>query len=193
MDMKASEENLLGQRLRLRRTVRRASLQDIADKAGISVAQLSLIERGRAQPSLRTLRLITAALEMPMSWLFDAKDGVGECEGGIVVRRNQRRRFDLGPTGIAKELLTGDECQEIQLMMMTVPPEGGSGDQPFKTGPAARCGIVLEGRLGLEIDGQSFVLDTGDAFSFAKRESCRIWCESEEPAQVIWVAAPAVY
>lgn len=189
----AEHEGALGPKLRRRRRMRRAPLRDIAGIAGISVAQLSLIERGRAQPSLRTLRLICDALKMPMSWLFDSDSGSGEAEGGIVVRRHQRRRFDLGPSGIAKELLTGDDCPKIQLMLLTVPPVGGSGRQPFPTGPAARCGVVTNGRLGIEIDGEPFVLETGDAFSFANRENCRLWCESDEPCTVIWAVAPAIY
>lgn len=187
------QESSIGPKLRRRRRVRRASLRDIASSAGISVAQLSLIERGLAQPSLRTLRMVCDALKMPMSWLFDSDAASSEPEGGIVVRRHQRRRFDLGPSGIAKDLLTGDECREIQLMQLTIPPVGGSGRKPFPTGPAARCGVVTSGRLGIEIDGERFVLDTEDSFSFAHRESCRLWCESDEDCTVIWAVAPAIY
>jgi len=187
------DQKAIGHRLRLRRKVRGASLQQIADAAGISVTQLSLVERGHAQPSLRTLRSVCEALKMPMSWLFDNQNGGSEAEGGIVMRAHQRRRFDLGPSGVAKDLLTGDQCREIQLMQLTVPPEGSTGLEPFKTGPAARCGVVTHGRLGLEVDGDSFILETGDSFSFAKRETCKLWSESTEPCVVIWAVAPAIY
>lgn len=188
-----TDDNHIGTTLRLRRRVRRESLQNIAEMAGISATQLSLVERGLAQPSLRTLRLICEALQMPMSWLFVGESGASALEGGIVVRRKQRRHVDLGPEATAKELLTGDVCSEIQLMQVTIPPEGGSGQQPFKTGLAARCGVVTQGRLGLEVDGQTFVLDKDDSFAFAKRETCRFWCESSETCIVIWAVAPAIY
>lgn len=186
-------EDTVGPQLRRRRTVRRESLQNIADAAGISVAQLSLIERGRSQPSLRTLRLICDALNMPVSWLFVNESGSGEPEGGMVVRSHERRRFDLGPSGVAKELMTGDTCPEIQMMKITLPPSGGSGERPMKTGVAARCGVVMQGCLGLEVDGESFALNEADSFSFAKRESLRMWCIGDSPCVVLWAVAPAIY
>lgn len=187
----AGLESELGYKLRLRRKIRRRSLQSIADASGISVAQLSLIERGLSQPSLRTLRQICETLRMPVSWLFDNESAVPE--GGIVVRSHQRRRFDLGRGGVAKELMTGDNCSQIQAMQITIPPGGSSGHDPFKTGPAARCGVVVQGTLGLEVDGESFVLEKDDSFAFEKRETCRMWNGGDGPCVVFWSVAPAIY
>lgn len=179
----------LGERLRRRRQVRRLALKEVAGAAGVSIAQLSQIERGRSQPSLRSLRAICAALEMPVGWLFE---GEGP-EDAVVVRADARRRFALGANGIAKELLTGDACRGAQMMRIVLPPDSASGARPFELGGAARCGLVLEGALGLEVDGARRELESGDSFAFEGRERCRFWCASETPCVVIWVVAPAIY
>lgn len=186
------EDGEIGQRLRLRRRQKRLSLQQVADAAGISVGQLSQVERGLSQPSLRSLRLICDALNMPMSWLFEPG---APTEGTlpVVVRREERRRFSLGPGGLAKTLMSDDRWRGIQMMGIVIPPGAHSGERPYATGKAARTGMVLSGRLGLQVDDETFVLAPGDAFTFENCERCRFWCESEEACEVVWVVAPAVY
>ncbi len=53
---------LLGARLRDVRTKKNLSLPDLAERAGISKARLSDLERGRSLPSLPTLDTLAAAL-----------------------------------------------------------------------------------------------------------------------------------
>lgn len=179
----------LGALLRDRRTVRRLTLKDVAAAAGISVGQLSQIERDLSEPSLRSLRAICAALDMPMSWLFEEGGG----EDDIVVRSHQRRRFDLGPSGMAKELLSRDDCTGLQMMRIVLRPGSASGARSFDVSGQARCGLVLSGSLGLEVDDRRHVLGAGDAFSFEDRERLRFWCEGWEECVIVWVAAPAIY
>lgn len=94
----------IGPRLRARRKVRGLSLQLVAARAEVSIGQLSQIERGLSMPSVRSLRAICAALEMPVGWLFDG-DGAGP-EDPVVVPRHRRRVLDLGEKGMIKEMMT---------------------------------------------------------------------------------------
>src|SRR3954454_17867725 len=84
----------LGRKLRLRRTIKRLSLQHVADLADISVGLLSQIERGLTTPSLRSLRQICTALDMPVGWLFDVRASPQE---DPAVRAGARRALDFGP------------------------------------------------------------------------------------------------
>jgi CheY-like chemotaxis protein/DNA-binding XRE family transcriptional regulator len=63
----------LGRRIRLARTERGWTLKDLSEHAGVSVSQLSSIERGSHLPSLESLVAIAAALERKASsWLGGA-------------------------------------------------------------------------------------------------------------------------
>lgn len=183
----------LGHKLRLRRKVRRMSLKDVAGRSGVSIALLSQIERNLSLPSLRSLRAICAALDMPMGWLFDNKHGHGPEDDGIIIRRSHRRRLDLSGKGMVKELLTPDNCPTLQMMEIVINPGGGSGEKPFNGPEGAKCGTVLEGTLGLEVDQRQYFLAVGDSFAFDAQRMMRFWCATQEPCRVIWVVTPAIY
>jgi transcriptional regulator with XRE-family HTH domain len=61
---------ILGERIRIRRTSRNLSIGVLAKKAGISKGFLGNIEKGRVQPSIKTLCLLSEALECPIESLL---------------------------------------------------------------------------------------------------------------------------
>lgn len=65
--------NELGRQIRVARTERAWTLKDLSEASGVSVSQLSSIERGAHLPSLESLVSIALALEArPSEWLADA-------------------------------------------------------------------------------------------------------------------------
>ncbi len=63
----------LGRQARLSRTQRGWTLKELSEASGVSVSQLSSIERGAHMPSLESLLMIAAALEeKPSAWLESA-------------------------------------------------------------------------------------------------------------------------
>lgn len=186
----AGDNNKLGPRLRQRRKVRGMSLHTVASKAGISIGLLSQIERGLTMPSVNSLNAICSALEMPVGWIFDAGGGPQE---RYVVRAHQRRVLDLGAKGMRKELMTPDEISGIQMMRLVIQPGGSTGDTPYNHETGAKCGTVLRGKLGLEIDGNAVVLEVGDSFAFPAVSMIRFWCEGDDVAEAFWIVTPAVY
>lgn len=62
--------NELGRQIRLSRTSRAWTLKDLSEHSGVSVSQLSSIERGAHLPSVESLLVIATALdEKPSVWL----------------------------------------------------------------------------------------------------------------------------
>lgn len=183
----------IGRKLRLRRKVRGRSLQEVAAESGVSIGQLSQIERDISSPSLRSLRLICAALDMPMGWLLDSDDSEGTEADQVVVRRNNRRILDLSGQGMVKELLTPDSCPGVQMMFITLQPGGSSGERPYNHSEGAKCGSVLEGTLGLAIEDGTYTLETGDSFAFDASRLHRFWCIGDQACRIAWVVAPAIY
>ena len=62
----------LGRQIRLARTERGWTLKDLSEQAGVSVSQLSSIERGSHLPSIESLLAIATALEKAPSVWFEA-------------------------------------------------------------------------------------------------------------------------
>src|ERR1700694_5195530 len=93
----------LGATVRLLRQRAGFSIQAVANRTGLSTGMISQLERARAMPSVRTLRLLSVALHVPISYFFEAGDA-GEPQR-YIVRKNDRRLFLLTPSGVAKEAL----------------------------------------------------------------------------------------
>ena len=185
-----SDASMIGGRLRLRRQVRGLSLKEVSARAEVSIGLLSQIERGLTMPSVRSLGAICKALEMPVSWLFE--QGTRE-HSSVVVRSHQRRVLDLGAKGMRKELMTPDEVTGIQMMRLVIRPGGSTGNTPYRHEAGAKCGTVLSGTLGLEVDGEILELAEGDSFAFPATALIRFWCVGNVDTVAVWIVSPAVY
>jgi len=81
----------------------------------------------------------------------------------------------------------------IQMMRIIIQPGGSSGPEPYNNATGAKCGLVTQGRLGLEVAGRSFTLEPGDSFAFDATELIRFWCAGDHTCEIVWVVTPAVY
>ena len=91
----------LGERLKAIRLLRRRTLKDVADAAGVSESFVSQVERGRSSASVATLQRLAAALGIEISDLF-ATEGLPRPR---VLRREARQLLVWGHLG-RKALLT---------------------------------------------------------------------------------------
>ncbi|WAH55313.1 helix-turn-helix domain-containing protein [Pseudomonas silvicola] len=189
VDQEAHQD--VGNKLRLRRKIKGLSLQDVAERSGLSVGQLSQVERGVSSPSLRSLRQICAVLGMPMGWLFERHEPLSSDAASYVLPASQRRTLDLGAKGMIKQLLTPDACSSVQMMRIVVQPGGDSG--VYTARGVAETGVLLSGSMGLEVDGQQTIIQPQDAFAFEGVRQVRFWCIGDEPCELIWTATPALY
>lgn len=183
----------IGQKLRQRRKVKQLSLADVAEEAGLSIGLLSQIERGISAPSLRSLSMICAALSMPLRWLFENEQAGNSEEAQVVVRHTQRRKMDLGASGMSKEILSPDAITGIQLMRFVLHPNSKPVDGLKPTTNGAKAGTVIAGTLGLELDGKTYQLNQGDSFAFNSNSVYKIWCASDIDCELYWVTTPAIY
>jgi transcriptional regulator with XRE-family HTH domain len=69
-----------GQRVRLLRSGRGLTQEQLAERAGISVDFLSLIERGKSSPSFENLDELADALKVSVAELFSFEGGRSEAE-----------------------------------------------------------------------------------------------------------------
>jgi transcriptional regulator with XRE-family HTH domain len=181
----------IGRRLRDLRRRRSLTLQALSEECGVSTGMLSQMERGVSAPSIRTLQRVAEALEVPISWFFsDPPSSSGA--PAWVLRRGDRRILSLGANGLTKELLAPAGEGAIELLHVTLEVGGSSGTAAY-THAGEDAGVVLEGRLKLEVDGQSCILGPGDAFRFRSTLPHRFENAAEVRTVVIWAITPPFY
>lgn len=174
----------LGETIRLLRQRAGLSIQDVATSTGLSTGMISQVERALATPSIRTLRLLSIALAVPISYFFEVRETAETSR--YIVRRNDRRLLRLTASGVLKEALTPAEKGELEFYELTLNPGGSSGKDFFQhTGEKA--GYVLSGRLRLWLNHEAHELDAGDSFRFPSTVPHMFDNPTQTIARIIWV------
>jgi transcriptional regulator with XRE-family HTH domain len=157
----------LGQRIRNLRKARRLVLQDIADATNLSVGFLSQVERGIAFPSISSLALIAAALNVGIEAFLPPSEPISG-----VSRAGRRRPFAIDPRSITYERLSTDfPGHTLSAAKVRVPPG-------YRSESSAHSGeevvYVLVGAIRYVVGDNVFDLYPGDALHFAARERHRV-------------------
>lgn len=188
--MAGNDRQRIGEMLRLRRKMRGMSLKEVCSISGISVGMLSQVERGLTAPSIKTMRAICDALEMPVKWLFEVMEEEEDEDAGYIVRKKSRREILYQDGAILKQILSPDTVPKIQMLRFVLQPGANSGE-PYSNSEGGKCGIVVSGRLELSIDGHEMSVFEGDSFSFPATSLVSYWNEGAIPCDVLWIVAPA--
>ena len=188
----AREPISLGAQIRDLREARRMRLAELAQAIGKSIGYVSQIERGRSEVSISTLKSISDALGVSISWFFQGYDPREPSEHGYVVRREHRRRLDFPGTGIEEELLSPTLNGEAELIMSRFAPGARSGDVQVSR-MAEQSGVVLSGELDLAVGDSRFLLKAGDSFRIGRGEPFTACNPGSEPSHSLWVIAPPLY
>lgn len=174
----------LGETIRMMRQRAGLSIQEVAKTTGLSTGMISQVERALATPSVRTLRLLSIALGVPISYFFEDHEPVSPAR--YIVRKNDRRLLRLTASGVVKEALTPAEKGEIEFYELTLNPGGSSGTD-FVRHSGEKAGYVLAGRLRLWLDHEAHVLEPGDSFRFPSTVPHMFDNPTQQVARVIWV------
>jgi transcriptional regulator with XRE-family HTH domain len=182
----------LGSQIRDLRAARRMNLAALAQAIGKSIGYVSQIERGRSEISISTLKAISEALGVQISWFFQGYDPSVPAEHGHVVRREHRRRLDFPGTGIEEELLSPTLTGEAELILSTFAPGARSGDEQVSR-MAEQSGYVIEGELELYLGARRFSLRAGDSFRIGRGEPFSARNPGTSTSISLWVIAPPRY
>lgn len=175
--------------LRLGGIIRRArdgrfTVQQLAEAAGISTGSLSQIERGKGNPSFRTLQKIAGALGLRIGDLVEASTTART--GPMVVRKHDRARLQLGFDGLVYELLTPNLRGSLEMLQTTIPPGFTNRESPFGH-EGEECVYVLRGDLSVGVGDETRLLSTGDAITYDP--SHPHWWANETDIEAIVVGA----
>lgn len=175
----------LGGRIRALRLASGLTLRRVAADAGVTESFLSQVERGVASPSIATVQRIARALGQSIAELFAADE-----RAGIVVRARDRRRVVYQGLGAIDEFLTRATDGKLQVILSTIEPGGGTGDEAYTHDSDEEVVVVLEGSLDLWVGPEHFRLETGDAVTHSSRLPHRNTNPGPGVARVLFCITP---
>ena len=171
----------IGFRIRELRQLRGLTLQELADVSGLSTSMLSLVERGRASPSIGSLIVIASALGVTMS---DLLVNGADSEEKIVVRASEARTVETAQH-VVRRLLREDRSRGVSVAVNEYAPHTGSAEHPISHN-GFEYGFVLQGELTVEVDGAKHVLRQGDLIAYSSRRKHKIWNHGKTKVRTLW-------
>ncbi|CCF11930.1 MULTISPECIES: cupin domain-containing protein [Pantoea] len=183
-DLSAVEINI-GVRLKLIRKSRNMTIKELAQQANVSAGAISQIERNLANPTVRVLEQLRVVLNVPLTAFLEQHEVMRPGAEHYVRRWRERPHFQVGKHGISKEMLSPSGEHDIQFMYISIPPRTRS--EEMLTGIGEKAGVVMEGRLALEVNGETTFIEAGDSFQFKSHLPHNIFNDSDTEARVLWI------
>jgi transcriptional regulator with XRE-family HTH domain len=166
-----SELEQVGPRLRAARHERGWTLEELAERAGMSVSTLSRLESGRRQASLELLLPVTRLLGIRIDDLLPSEP-----------RDPRVRRPAVERRGMSMAPLTAEQSP-IQTFKVTYAP-GREAPEP-RVHDGYEWLYVLSGRLRLRLGEQDLVLTRGEAAEFDTRIPHGMSAVGSRPVEII--------
>lgn len=154
---------LIGERVRARRRARGFTLDELAERSGVSRRMLVNVEQGATNASIATLLRLGDALGIGLPELVAPGDDRQPLE---VNRAGSRPALWTGAGGGEAVLTAGATAPEtVELWDWTLAPGDAHASEPHVAG-ARELLCVIEGEVVLAVAGEEAVLRVGDAASF---------------------------
>ncbi|MBN9887220.1 helix-turn-helix domain-containing protein [Salipiger abyssi] len=179
----------IGARLRARRRELKLTLQDVAERAGLSTGFISQAERDIAIPSLTSLNRICTVLGIAVQ---DVLPGSGPAPEAT--RRDARQTLKLkqeSPQATAYERVSTTFPGSVLngVIIREAPgyrsePQSHEGEEIF---------FVLEGALTVELEGERIELAAGDSLHFSSHRLHSTWNHTDREAAVLHVCTMDVF
>jgi transcriptional regulator with XRE-family HTH domain len=178
----------IGARLRHAREAGRLSLAEVATRSGVTKSFLSRVERDEASPSVASLVSICDALGLSMADLFAVP-------ATSLVRRSARPSLEGLPKAadVVDTLITPERERHVTVLETAVAPGGSGGDALYTLPSECEVCFVLEGTVAVDVEGETFELEAGDALTFGAAVP-HTWrnVAPDAGARILWILAPGL-
>ena len=191
----------IGLRIRHRRSEKGYSIRELTEKAGLSPAFISQIERGKVSPSLDSLRKVASALDVPMAYFFSENPPGGSILAAAVeeqseeenaaryspvVRAGSRPQLTLPNADVVYELLSNDLARKMEATIGHLGPGQAYKARRLRE-PTEEMILVLSGSLEIRLGEERCFLYPGDSVYFEGEDLKELACASRSEG-VTWLS-----
>jgi transcriptional regulator with XRE-family HTH domain len=175
----------LGGKLASARAERGWSLQQLADRSGLSPAAIHKVEKSGMTPTIASLMKIAAALGKSVSYFIDESEPLRPVTH---IRAGERQLLYTSKQGLTLENVSGRYGPFfVAGAEARVDAGADSGPEPM-VHPGEELVILLEGAMRFVVAGERYELAEGDSLHF-RTTLAHSWANpSPRPARAIWLA-----
>ena len=154
---------LIGERVRARRNARSWTLDELAERSGVSRRMLVNVEQGVTNASIATLLRLSEALGIGLPSLVAPGDGDAPVEVNRAETRSPLWAGEHGGEAFLTASVTAPEV--VELWDWSLAPSDAHASEPHVAGTRELL-TVIEGEVVLSVAGEEVTLRPDDAASF---------------------------
>lgn len=188
--------NTVGERVRELRGAAGLTVRELARRIGVSASHVSQVERGIGSFSVPALYAVAAELGVQMHEILDpqappppptptALAGAGDLvASGVVQRADAHPSIKLSSGPRWSRLTAMGELDAEFLEVVYAPGTEAPAEHIVHQG--REYGVIISGRLSVELRGESTVLEPGDSIVFDSTIPHRFWNAGDVEVRAIW-------
>ena len=175
----------IGPRLRELRLQQSLSLQQLAERAGVSAAAIHKIERNGMVPTITTLLKLADAFDRPVGYFVDEEaDGAGP----VAFTPAPARGAAYSPhAGVLAQSISGSYARFFLDGAVTTVEAGAGSGTGLSQNQGEELVFMLEGTLAFQVDGFDYRLEAGDALHFRTDRPHRWENREKGAARALWI------
>lgn len=177
----------LGEKIKIIRMEKSWSLQDLAEKSGISAAGIHRIESDGITPTITTMMKIADALGKKVSYFIEEE---GEEKDAIYVHGRKREAIFTFKKGLTLECISARKYGDfIMTAAYSVVEVGASSGRKQMSHRGEELVYCVQGSMEFRVKGRSYVLNQGDSLHFRTQLEHSWKNIGDIEAKLIWVLA----
>lgn len=174
----------IGTKIRSLRKEKKMTIQELAERTGLTKSLISQVETSRATPSLGSLLAMAKALDSTLGHFFEE----GEDDNAIVVKKDDRKAVRT-KSKVSYYLLSPDLRNKRVEFLYVVFEKGGTTER-LHSHEGEEYVLVLQGKVEIVFENESFMLDAGDSIFIDSQRPHLSRNGGTETSIAVWVNTP---
>ncbi len=181
-------KKIVGKKLKAIRLKNDMTIQELAEKSGVSSNMISRVERGLTIPSVEILMKLAGVFDKSINYFVEEVSTTHEV---VFTSPGDRDKtvYDDESNMHTESFTSGLRDPQFMSFLCTVPQGGTSGRQNMFH-PGDELIYLLEGQLQVTIAGEQYRLNPGDSLSFKSHLPHRWDNVGANDAKVLWTLSP---
>ena len=180
--------DLMGKRIKKKREVFGLMVKDLSAKIGVTPSLISQIEKGKAFPSIVTLKKISEALQTTVGELIGENENLSQHP---LLKSNERRFVKKNNKGTSLHMLSyHDPSKQIEPYIIQFNKNSNSNGIMTSKFPGQEFCFVLKGSFEAVVNKKHYNLNDGDGFYFNSKQSHQFKNISGKEAEILWIITP---
>ncbi len=178
----------LGKRIKKKREGLGLLVKELSSHIGMTPSLISQIERGKAFPSIVTLKKIADVLQTTVGELIDEHDSFNHHS---LLKPNERRFVKKNKNGTSLHMLSNHHpSKQIEPYIIQFKKNSNSLGIMTSNYPGQEFCYVLKGSFEAVVNNNHYNLSEGDGFYFNSKNTHLFKNISGKEAELLWIITP---